>query len=94
MAKSEQDPEGNRPVVRFQFGNVSSATFVNTAQRNDGTTFQVRRTVLQKVYRDPSTGEFRNTQSLDANDLPKAILALQKAFEHCLSVDRQEGSAE
>jgi predicted patatin/cPLA2 family phospholipase len=94
MAKGEQNAEGNRPEVRFQFGNVSSSIFVNTAQRNDGTTFQVRRTVLQKAYRDPSTGDFRNTQSLDVNDLPRAILALQKAFEHCLSVDRQEGSAE
>ena len=94
MAKSEQNAEGNRPEVRFQFGSVSSSTFVNTAQRNDGATFQVRRTVLQKAYRDPSTGEFRNTSSLDVNDLPKAIVALQKAYEHCLSADRQEGNAE
>ena len=94
MAKSEQNAEGHRPEVRFQFGSVTCATFLNTAQRNDGTTFQVRRTVLQKAYRDPISGEFRNTASLDVNDLPKAILALQKAYEHCLAADRQEGSAE
>jgi hypothetical protein len=94
MAKSEHNAEGNRPEVRYMFQNITCSIFLNTVERNDGSKFQVRRTVLQKAYRDPSTGEYRNTQSLDVNDLPKAILALQKAFEHCLSADRQEGNAE
>ena len=94
MSVGEHNAEGNRPEVRFQFGSISSSTFVNTVERNDGTTFQVRRTVLQKVYRDPTTGDFRNTNSLDMNDLPKAILALQKAYEHCLVAQQAEGNAE
>ena len=91
MGAGEHNAEGNRPEVRFQFGSISSSTFVNTVERNDGSTFEVRRTVLQKVYRDPTTGDFRNTNSLDVNDLPKAILALQKAYEHCLAAQRVDG---
>lgn len=92
MAKNEQNAEGNRPEVRFQFGNVSCSTFVNTVERNDGSKFQVRRAVLQKAYRDSNTGEFRNTNSLDVVDVPKAILALQKTYEHCLTVQQTDGN--
>jgi len=41
-------------------------------------------TVLQRTYLDEH-GEFQNSSSFGPNDLPKAILALQRAFEFCVS---------
>jgi uncharacterized protein (DUF111 family) len=36
---------------------------------------------VQKVYRDKE-GMFKTTTSLGVNDLPKAVLVLQKAFDY------------
>lgn len=93
MARNEAGEKRQGPVARWQFGAVSASVFENEVQRADGSCFRLQRVVLQKCYRDGS-GQFKTANSLDVNDLPRAILALQKAFEHCLSVDRQEGSVE
>lgn len=91
---AEATTSGNSPEARFVAGPISASVFVNVVKRGDGSTFQVRRTVLQKSYRDPSTGDFRNTQSLDVNDLPRAILALGKAYEFCLTALQSGNEAE
>ena len=70
------------PEKRFQAGGVSAAVFVNEAKRADGSVFMARKTVLQRTYVD-GEGNYQSTSSLDVNDLPRAILVLQQAFEHC-----------
>ncbi len=90
MGNNESDRKENAPKARFQLGSVSASVFVNTVTRGDGSTFQVHRTVLQKVYRDPKSGEFCTTRSLDVNDLPRAILALEKAFEFCITTSHSK----
>jgi hypothetical protein len=84
----------NRPEKVFQHGGVKAAIFANehekdgqsfTKNRNehekDGQSFTKNRISVQKVYRDKE-GMFKTTTSLDVNDLPKAILVLQKAFDY------------
>jgi len=39
--------------------------------------------VMEVRYKD-KTGQWQGTNSLSLNDLPKAILALQKAFEYLM----------
>ncbi len=77
--------DANRPEKRFSFGGCSASVFVNQAKRADGSTFVVRKVVLQRTYVD-SQGRYQTTNSFGVNDVPKAVLALQRAFEHCLSV--------
>ena len=43
---------------------------------------------LQKNYKDRN-GEWKTTHSFRQNDLPKALLVLQKAFE-CVALSRVE----
>ena len=71
-----------QPEQRFQAGGVSAAVFVNEVTRADGSVFMARKTVLQRTYVD-GEGNYQSTTSLDVNDLPRAILVLQQAFEHC-----------
>ena len=40
---------------------------------------------LQRVYKDKD-GKFQHTTSFKVNDIPKAVLALRKAYEY-LTVD-------
>ena len=42
----------NRPEARFSFGGCSASVFVNEAKRTDGSSFVVRKVVLQRTYVD------------------------------------------
>ena len=73
----------NKPEKVFKVGAVRASVFQNTITHNN------RQVVLPKVvievrYKDKA-GHWQGTNSLSLNDLPKAILALQKAFEHLTS---------
>lgn len=65
---------------RIQIGAVSASIFVNKIETTDGPV-PVRNVVLQRTYTDKE-GKFENANSYGINDLPKAIMALNKAYEH------------
>ena len=69
-----------KPERVFQHGGVKAAIFVNEYEK-DGESFTKNRISVQKIYRDKE-GMFKTTTSLDVNDLPKAVLVLQKAFDY------------
>ncbi|MBW2071719.1 MAG: hypothetical protein JRI89_10745 [Deltaproteobacteria bacterium] len=71
---------GNRPEKIFQHGSVKAAIFHNEIFK-DGQGFSVKKVSFQKLYRD-SEGNLKTTASLDVNDLPKAVLVLQKAYDY------------
>ena len=77
------------PETRIQFGGVSASVFANQSKRSDGTSFKSRKVVVQVSYRDEA-GNFQATHNLGLNDIPRAILALWKAYEHCLVAQRDE----
>ena len=72
----------SRPEKTFRAGAVRASVFVNTIQR-DGKTVAIRKVVLEVRYRDKS-GEWKSTNSLSLNEVPKAITALQQAYEYLL----------
>jgi hypothetical protein len=45
--------------------------------------------VIEVRYKD-KTGQWNGTNSLSLNDLPKAVLALQKAFEYLMEHKQPE----
>ena len=70
----------SKPEKVFQHGALKAAIFANEHEK-DGQSFTVRRVSLQKLYRDKE-GALKTTNSLEVNDLPKAILVLQKSFDY------------
>ena len=70
----------NKPEKVFQHGGVKAAIFTNEHEK-DGESFTRESISVQRVYRDKE-GMFKTTTSLHVNDLPKAILVLQKAFDY------------
>jgi hypothetical protein len=54
---------------------------VATIWRNENGGKEYLSVSLDRSYKDRN-GEWKKTHSLRQNDLPKALLALQKAFEH------------
>jgi len=70
---------GNQPVAKFKHGCVEAAIFENEMTK-DGKTFKLRKVVFQKNYLDRND-KWQSTSSLDVNDVPKAVVALSKAYD-------------
>lgn len=77
----------NRPIQKFSVGLVTAAVWENEGK--EGRIF--KSVTLQKRYKDGK--EWKTTNSLNANDLPKAVLALNKAFEF-ISLRQDSGEKE
>jgi hypothetical protein len=74
------DENKNKPLVNIKIGSVRAAIWKNQRQNENGNSFESVKVVLDKTYKDRS-GNYCSTHSLDANDIPKAIFALIKAYE-------------
>jgi len=70
----------SKPETVFKVGAVRAAVFRNTIEKA-GKSIPLPKVVIEVRYKD-KTGQWQSTNSLCINDLPKAILALQKAFEY------------
>ena len=69
------------PEKRFSTGVIQAAVWKYNSQTKDGKETEYRTISLQRRYTDPK-GEWKSTSSLRINDLPKAALVLQKAYEY------------
>lgn len=72
--------ENKKPEKVFSTGAVQAAVWKNDAVK-DGKKTEFRTVNLQRRYADKN-GEWKSTSTLRINDLPKAALALNKAFEY------------
>jgi len=79
-----------KPEKVFKVGAVRASVFFNPIQHN-GREVVLPKVVLEVRYRD-KTGQWRGTNSLSLNDLPKAILAMQQAYEFLTT--KREASTE
>ena len=69
-----------QPEKKFKVGACTASVFVNEVKTDDGPV-PIKSVSLQRAYKDKN-GEFQHTTSFKANDIPKAVLALNKAFEY------------
>ena len=77
----------SKPEKVFKAGAVRASIFRNTAERN-GKRLLFPKVVIEVRYKDKN-GEWKGTNSLSLSDLPKAVMALQKAYEYLL--EHREG---
>lgn len=70
-----------RPEKSFRIGAVRTSVWKNTRQSKEGKTFETRSVSLDRSYRN-SEGNYKTTHSFSANEIPKAILLLQRAYEY------------
>ena len=77
-----------KPETTFKVGAVRASIFRNVIQKN-GRSIPLPKVVIEVRYKD-KTGQWQGTNSLSLNDLPKAVLALQKAFEYLMEHKQPE----
>jgi hypothetical protein len=68
------------PESKFRSGAVTATVWVNEAVR-DGKKVEYKTVNLERGYKDKND-EWQSTSSLRTSDIPRAILVLNKAYEH------------
>ena len=72
-----------QPEITFRHGLCSASIYENEFNR-DGEKLTVRTVSFQRSYLDKD-GNWQRTNSLKVNDIPKAVLVLNKAYEFLTS---------
>ena len=81
----------NIPEKKFSTGVVTATVWSNQGKGRNGEIVGYRTVSLQRRYKDKN-GVWQSANSLRVNDLPRASLVLQKAFEY-LVIREQEATA-
>ena len=84
---------GNQPEKKFSTGVITATVWKNNGtSKKDGTPVEFRTITLQRRYADKD-GNWKSTNSMRINDLPKASLVLNKAYEY-LVIKEQDSTSE
>ncbi len=83
------DGDKNSPEKRFSCGAVTATVWKNNGISKAGDAVDFRTVSFQRRYKDRG-GEWKTSHNLRQNDLPKAALVLNKAFEFLVLKDSEE----
>ncbi|MBS3117176.1 hypothetical protein J4421_06290 [Candidatus Woesearchaeota archaeon] len=81
VAQAIKNGQGNVPEKKFRAGAVSATVWLNKGQRLNGEETEYRAISIERSYTNKE-GKWQSTNSLRINDLPKAGVVLQKAYEY------------
>ena len=79
----------NIPEKKFSTGAISATVWRNETKNQKGSDIDFQTISLQRTYKD-KTGAWKNTSTLRVNDLPKAKLVLEKAYEYIVMAAQEE----
>jgi len=83
--------QAKQPECSFRAGGVRASVWKWTDTTKDGKTFERLKVLLERTYRD-AAGEWKSTSSYGANDVPKAILALSRAYAYLQDKPQEQAS--
>ena len=87
-----KEPHMPQPEITFRHGLCSASIWEQEFTRGD-TKLNVQSVSFQRSYLDKD-GNWQQTNSLKVNDIPKAVLVLQKAYEFLTSNSFADASAD
>ncbi len=82
---------GNIPEKKFSTGSLVATVWENQGKSKTGEEISFRTVSFQRRYVDKK-GEWQSTNTLRINDLPKASLVLQKAYEYLVMKELQDAA--
>jgi len=77
---STTNGSGNLPEKKFRAGTISATVWQNKGQTKEGEATEYRTISIERNYKDKND-KWQSTNSLRVNDLPRATVVLQKAYE-------------
>jgi len=81
----------NVPEKKFSTGVISATVWQNQGKSRNGEEISYRTVSLQRRYKDKN-GVWQTANSFRVNDLPKASLVLQKAYEYIVLREQEVAS--
>jgi effector-binding domain-containing protein len=84
--------EKNQPEKKFRAGPICATIWSNNNLDKDGKVVAYRSVSFERSYKDKNDS-WQTTHSLRLNDLPKAALVLQKAYEYLALTTMGEAEA-
>ena len=82
---------GNLPEKKFRAGALSATVWMNKGHKPTGEETEYRTISIDRNYTDKD-GNWQSTNSLRVNDLPKANVVLQKAYEYLVFREQEIGA--
>jgi hypothetical protein len=82
----------NMPEAKFRAGPVATTIWRNQVDKN-GETVEYRTISFERSYKDKD-GKWNTTNHLRVNDLPRAQLVLQKAYEFLVLKEKDDAIPE
>lgn len=80
----------DKPEKRFRAGAISATVWKNQTQTKEGNR-EFRTISLQRGYKDKD-GKWQNTPTMRINDLPKAAVVLNKAYEFLIMAENNDNA--
>ena len=81
----------NKPEKKIRASPVSATVWANEGKSKTGEKVIYRTISIERNYQDKD-GKWQSTNSLRINDLPKAALVLQRAYEYLVLKDDDASS--
>lgn len=78
---SQRPQKGQGPLKSFRSGAIQVTIWENETLTHEGQLIATKSVSFERRYKDKN-GEWKSTNSLKANDIPKATLLLSKAYEY------------
>lgn len=85
--------EKNKPEEKFRAGAISATVWKNKGKNKSGRVTEFYTVKLERRYRD-NNDQWQSTESLGINDIPKAVLVLNKAYEWIATKKRASAETE
>lgn len=94
VAEATPNSPGNQPEKKFRAGAISATIWLNTGHNAAGEVTEYKTISIERSYTDKD-GNWQSTNSMRINDLPKATLVAQKAYEYLVFKEQElfSGSA-
>ena len=83
----------NVPEKKFSTGVITATVWQNQGKGRSGEAVAYRTVSLRRRYKDKN-GVWQTASSLRVNDLPRASLVLQKAFEYLVIRETSENAVD
>ena len=80
--------QNNQPIKKFRVGGITASVWRNEETQPDGNILVKHSVQIQKRYRDKE-GNWQDSNSYFANDLPKLQLVVAKAYEFATLIESE-----
>ncbi|MCP4608785.1 MAG: hypothetical protein GY845_08730 [Planctomycetes bacterium] len=85
-----KEEKNSKPVSTFRSGTVSAAVWNNTVQTEEGEK-AVQNITFQRGYKDPETGQWKNTDSYTPASLGNLLAVAMQAIISCNAGETDSG---